>query len=58
MNSLLFFPIVTSPLFPGLPLISATPPEFKITNWFGVVGPGGLPAEWTAFWNRAINTIA
>ncbi len=47
-----------SPLYPDLPLVSATLPEFKITNWFGVVGPGGQPAEWTAFWNRAINTVA
>ncbi len=47
-----------SPLYPDLPLISATLPEFKITNWFGVVGPGGLPAEWVGYWNRALNTVA
>src|SRR4051812_22004328 len=47
-----------SPLFPDLPLISATLPEFKISNWFGVVGPAGQSAEWTAFWNRAIQTIS
>jgi len=47
-----------SPLFPDLPLISATLPEFKISNWFGVVGPGGLSAEWVGYWNRAIMTVA
>ena len=47
-----------SPLFPDLPLISATLPDFRISNWFGVVGPAGLSPEWTAFWNRAIQTIA
>ena len=47
-----------SPLFPALPVISATLPEFKISNWFGVVGPAGQSAEWTAFWNRAITTVA
>ena len=48
----------TSPLFPNLPLVSSTLPEFKITNWFGVVGPAGLPAEWTNYWNRAIGVVA
>jgi tripartite-type tricarboxylate transporter receptor subunit TctC len=47
-----------SPLFPDLPLVSATLPEFKITNWFGVAGPGGLSSDWAVFWNRAINTVA
>ena len=47
-----------SPLFPDLPLISATLPEFRISNWFGVVGPASQSAEWTAFWSRAIATIA
>ena len=47
-----------SPLFADLPLISATLPDFRISNWFGVVGPAGQSAEWTAFWNRAIMTVA
>src|SRR6185436_9404987 len=47
-----------SPLFADLPVISSTLPEFMIANWFGVVGPAGLSPEWTAFWNRAINTVA
>ena len=45
-----------SPLFPNLPLISAWLPEFKIANWFGIVGPAGLSGDWVAYWNRAFNT--
>jgi len=47
-----------SPLLPDLPLISKWLPDFKITNWYGVVGPGGLSAEWVAYWNKAINSVA
>ena len=47
-----------SPLFPDLPVIHSTLPEFKIANWFGVVGPAGLSPEWVGFWNRAIATVA
>jgi len=46
-----------SPLFADLPVISATLPDFKISNWFGVVGPAGLSPEWVGFWNRAIQTV-
>jgi tripartite-type tricarboxylate transporter receptor subunit TctC len=53
-----FGAVKASPLFPDLPVINATVPEFKISNWFGVVGPAGQSAEWTAFWNRAIQTVA
>jgi tripartite-type tricarboxylate transporter receptor subunit TctC len=44
-----------SPLFPDLPVISTWLPEYKISNWFGVVGPAGLPGEWVAYWNRSLN---
>ena len=47
-----------SPVLPDVPLVSATVPDFKITNWFGVVGGGGLSAEWVGFWNKAIATVA
>ncbi len=47
-----------SPLFPDLPVVSSTLPDFKIANWFGVVGPAGTSPEWVAFWNRAIQTVA
>ena len=47
-----------SPVLPDVPLISTTVPEFKITNWFGVVGGSGLSAEWVSFWNKAVATVA
>lgn len=47
-----------SPLFPDLPLVSATLPDFKIGNWFGIVGPAGMSPEWVGFWNRAIGNVA
>ena len=47
-----------SPLFPDLPVINSTLPDFRISNWFGVVGPAGLSPEWTAFWNRSIQAVA
>lgn len=43
-----------SPLFPDLPVISQWLPEFKISNWFGVVGPAGLSPQWVAFWQKAL----
>jgi tripartite-type tricarboxylate transporter receptor subunit TctC len=58
LRAVAFGAVRPSPLFPDLPVISSTLPEFKISNWFGVVGPAGQSAEWTAFWNRAIQTIA
>jgi len=47
-----------SPVLPEVPLVSATVPEFKITNWFGVVTTGGTPPEWVSFWNKSIATVA
>ncbi len=47
-----------SPVFADLPLVSATLPEFKITNWFGVVTTGGTPADWVNYWNKALATVA
>ena len=45
-----------SPLMPELPVISQTGlPDFTISNWFGVVGPGRMPAEVTARWVTEIN---
>lgn len=43
-----------SPLFPDLPMIGSTLPEYRITNWFSMVGPGGMSAETAAFWNKAL----
>jgi tripartite-type tricarboxylate transporter receptor subunit TctC len=58
LRAVAFGAVKPSPLFPDLPVISGTLPDFKISNWFGVVGPAGLSPEWTGFWNRAINTVA
>ncbi len=58
LRAVAFGAVKPSPLFPDLPLISGTLPDFKISNWFGVVGPAGLSPEWTGFWNRAINNVA
>ncbi|BBK42555.1 MFS transporter [Allostella vacuolata] len=47
-----------SPLFPDLPLVSQTVPEFKIGNWFGLVGPARLPADVVAKWTAALDKVA
>ncbi|WP_374441107.1 Bug family tripartite tricarboxylate transporter substrate binding protein [Stella sp.] len=47
-----------SPLFPDLPLVSQTVPEFKIGNWFGLVGPAKLPPEIVAKWVAALEKVA
>ncbi|MCU0987002.1 MAG: tripartite tricarboxylate transporter substrate binding protein [Acetobacteraceae bacterium] len=47
-----------SPLFPDLPLISATLPDFVVRNWFGIAGPGNMPAEIVARWNEALRKAA
>jgi len=47
-----------SPLLADLPLISTWLPEYRVTNWYGVVGPAGLSAKWVAYWNDAINRVA
>jgi tripartite-type tricarboxylate transporter receptor subunit TctC len=45
-----------SPMLPDLPVISKTGlPEFVIPNWFGVVGPGGMPPALAVRWNAEIN---
>lgn len=47
-----------SPLLADLPLISTWLPEYRVTNWYGVVGPAGLSGKWVAYWNDAINSVA
>jgi len=45
-----------SPLLPDLPVISKNGlPAFVIPNWFGVVGPGGMPPALAARWNAELN---
>ncbi len=47
-----------SPLFPDLPLISQTLPDFVVRNWFGIAGPGNMPAPIVARWNDALRRAA
>ncbi len=47
-----------SPLLPDVPLVSKFVPEYRVTNWFGVVGPRNLSPKWVAYWNEAINKAA
>lgn len=47
-----------SPLFPDLPLISASLPGFEIRNWFGVAGGPNLPPEVVARWIAALRQVA
>lgn len=47
-----------SPLFPNVPLMSATLPGFTFSNWFGLAAPVGLPPEVLEAWNRALLQVA
>ncbi|WP_149540142.1 Bug family tripartite tricarboxylate transporter substrate binding protein [Siccirubricoccus phaeus] len=47
-----------SPLLPGVPLISATLPDFAIRNWFGIAGPGRLPKPILDRWVAALRQVA
>ncbi|HEV7267251.1 MAG TPA: tripartite tricarboxylate transporter substrate binding protein [Falsiroseomonas sp.] len=46
-----------SPLFPELPLINQTLPEFEIRNWFGIAGPGNLPPAIVNRWTEALQRV-
>jgi tripartite-type tricarboxylate transporter receptor subunit TctC len=46
---------VASPLLPEVPVISKTGlKDFVIHNWFGLVGPAGLPPELQKRWNEEL----
>ncbi|MCO6416804.1 tripartite tricarboxylate transporter substrate binding protein [Siccirubricoccus sp. KC 17139] len=47
-----------SPLLPGVPMISATLPEFSVRNWFGIAGPGKLPKPVLDRWVAALRQVA
>jgi tripartite-type tricarboxylate transporter receptor subunit TctC len=47
-----------SPVFPDLPLISATLPDFVVRNWFGIAGPGNMPPAIVARWNEGLRRAA
>jgi tripartite-type tricarboxylate transporter receptor subunit TctC len=46
-----------SPLFPDLPLISATLPDFTVSNWFGIAGAPNLPPAIVARWHEALRAV-
>ena len=43
-----------APVLPDLPLIKQWLPNYSVSNWFSIVGPGHLPANITAAWNAAL----
>ncbi len=43
-----------SPALPDLPLIKQWLPNYSVSNWFSLVGPGHLPAHITSAWNAAL----
>ena len=43
-----------SPALPDLPLIKQWLPNYSVSNWFGIVGPGRLAPHITAAWNAAL----
>jgi tripartite-type tricarboxylate transporter receptor subunit TctC len=43
-----------SPALPDLPLIKQWLPNYSVSNWFSIVGPGRLPASIVAAWNAAL----
>src|SRR6267378_351393 len=44
-----------SPRFPDLPTISETVPGYDVTVWYGLCGPGGMPASLVAKINADLN---
>jgi len=46
-----------SPLFPDLPLVSTTLPDFQVRNWFGIAGPGSLPQPILDRWHAALARV-
>lgn len=46
-----------APALPNLPLIKQWLPNYNISNWFGIVGPGRLPPDITRAWNTALQDI-
>ena len=46
-----------APVLPDLPLIKQWLPNYSVSNWFGIVGPGRLPAPIAAAWNAALQKV-
>jgi tripartite-type tricarboxylate transporter receptor subunit TctC len=43
-----------SPALPDLPLIKQWLPNYSVTNWFSIVGPGRMPPNILSAWNAAL----
>ena len=47
-----------TPLLPGVPIIAASGiPDFEVVNWFGILGPAGMPRPVIDRLNQAINRV-
>jgi tripartite-type tricarboxylate transporter receptor subunit TctC len=47
-----------SPLFPDLPPVAQSgAPGYEYQLWWGLFGPGGMPAELVAVINAAVNKV-
>ena len=47
-----------TPLLPGVPTIAASGiPDFEVVNWFGILGPAGLPRPVIERLNQTINRV-
>jgi tripartite-type tricarboxylate transporter receptor subunit TctC len=47
-----------TPLLPDVPSMSESGvPDFEVVNWFGIVGPAGMPRPVTERLNQAINRV-
>jgi tripartite-type tricarboxylate transporter receptor subunit TctC len=58
LRALAFGSTSVSPLFPEVPLMSATLPGFAFTNWFGLAAPLNLSSEAFEAWGRALLRVA
>jgi tripartite-type tricarboxylate transporter receptor subunit TctC len=48
-----------SPIFPDVPTVAESGfPGYQISEWFGVIGPAGLPDDIVDRMNKAINDAA
>jgi tripartite-type tricarboxylate transporter receptor subunit TctC len=48
-----------SPIFPNLPTVAESGfPGYQISEWFGIIGPAGLPDDIVTRMNKAINDAA
>jgi tripartite-type tricarboxylate transporter receptor subunit TctC len=46
-----------APALPNLPLIKQWLPRYSVSNWFGIVGPGRLPAPIASAGNMALQKV-